>query len=194
MSIRTATARAKRRFFPQPISAGPAGLRHLRAHPRARARALLHRRDGRRRLRDGGPAQLGRRLVQDLCAAAVEAAALCHRQGRGTTASASPSRRRQRLRRAGTTGHGTASLSLGAPVGRMPSISRCSSTSPASAACRRDDAPQDPDRAARSRNAGSAAELSQRRRIREDRAALASPSSSCFPLAIPTPRRPRRCG
>ena len=61
----------------------PALLRHPRADARGGARRLGHLHHGeRRRLRDGGPAQLDRRLLQDLCAPAAPAVALHAPEGR----------------------------------------------------------------------------------------------------------------
>ena len=81
LTIRHSDGRIEETVFPEAISPDqPAFDISALTHEPAPG-LVLHRRDGRRRLRDGGPAQLGRRLVQDLCPPAVEAAALRHRQG-----------------------------------------------------------------------------------------------------------------
>ena len=122
LTIRHSDGEHRRNRLSRSDQPRPAGLRHFRPHARARARRLLHRRDGRRRLRDGGPAQLGRRLVQDLYAPAVQAAALCHRQGRKRIASGSPSRSRLRPRPSQQQRPRMPGWFSDAPAGRMPSM------------------------------------------------------------------------
>ena len=81
LTIRHSDGGIEQTVFPEAISRRPAGLRHRCPDPRARAGRLLHGRDGRRCLRDGGSAQLGGRILQDLYPPAVQAASLYHRQG-----------------------------------------------------------------------------------------------------------------
>ena len=62
--------------IPGPDRSGAADDGSARADPRVRTGLQGHLPDGGRHVRDGGPAQLDRRLLQDLCAAARAAVAL----------------------------------------------------------------------------------------------------------------------
>jgi len=78
LTIRHSDGRTEETTFPETISPDQPAFDIAVLDPRAGAWNDLHRHHGRRCLRDGGPAQLDRRLVQDVCPPSFQTAPLRH--------------------------------------------------------------------------------------------------------------------